>query len=323
MNRRVAEVAAIRRGDLEPPELRQGRERPSVETIVDRFLDLHDVDVATTAKLRSQLRHATARFGGLAVDEIDPLDVEAWRKALPDGSRHDVFRAFRQVLSWAIGRGLCEANPTAGIKNPKRKRHERRDVEPFETWEQIDAIAAELDPRSAAIPVFAVGTGLRPEEWIALERRDVDRDAGVVHVRRRFTQGVLKQGGKTDGSTRAVPLRGRVVDVLDAMPRRIDTQLLFPAARGGYIDLERFRHREWTPALRAAGVDHRRIYDCRHTFATWAIEGGMNLIWLAGIMGTSVRQLEDTYARWLRRTDDQVRELFDAYDAALSAAARS
>jgi integrase len=35
----------------------------------------------------------------------------------------------------------------------------------------------------AAIPVFAVGTGLRPEEWIALERDDVDRKAGVVHVR--------------------------------------------------------------------------------------------------------------------------------------------
>jgi hypothetical protein len=31
----------------------------------------------------------------------------------------------------------------------------------------MDAIAGELHPRFAAIPVFAVGTGLRPEEWIA------------------------------------------------------------------------------------------------------------------------------------------------------------
>jgi hypothetical protein len=33
-------------------------------------------------------------------------------------------------------------------------------------------------------------------------------------------------------------------------------------------------------------------------------------------MGTSVVQLEDTYARWLKRTDDHIRIAFDAYDAA-------
>lgn len=36
---------------------------------------------------------------------------------------------------------------------------------------------------------------------------------------------------------------------------------------------------------------------------------------LATIMGTSIRELEDTYHRWLRRTDEQLRVAFDAYDA--------
>ena len=127
---------------------------------------------------------------------------------------------------------------------------------------------------------------------------------------------MLKEGGKTDGSVRAIPLRGRVLDALDAQPRRIDTQILVPAIRGGYIEIERFRHREWTPALRAAGLEHRRIYDCRHTFATWAIEDGVPLWQLATIMGTSVVQIEDTYARWLKRTDEQLRAAFDAHDRA-------
>jgi integrase len=164
---------------------------------------------------------------------------------------------------------------------------------------------------------------LRPEELFALGRRDVDRADSVLHVGRRFTGGILKEGGKTDGSVRTVPLRKVVLDALDAMPRRIDSPLLFPAPRGAHIDVERFRHREWTPALRAAGVPHRRRYDCRHTFATWAIESGIELWYLARVMGTSIVQIEDTYARWLKRTDDQLRAAFDAYDnAALSLAAQ-
>ena len=39
-------------------------------------------------------------------------------------------------------------------------------------------------------------------------------------------------------------------------------------------------------------------------------------------MGTSVTQLEDTYARWLKRTDDQLRATFDTYDSREIAAER-
>ena len=153
---------------------------------------------------------------------------------------------------------------------------------------------------------------------IALERSDVDRDRRIVHVRRRFSGGQLKAGTKTVPE-RVVPLRQRVLDVLDRMPARIDTPILFPAPRGGYIDLEKFRYREWTPALRAAGLTVRGPYTMRHTFATWAIESGdVQLSYLATLMGTSVKQLEDTYLRWLRRTDDQLLAAFDAYDSSVT-----
>jgi hypothetical protein len=82
-------------------------------------------------------------------------------------------------------------------------------------------------------PASAVPTGW--SSWV----RDVDRgpvgipdllaDALLLRVERRFTDGILKPGGKTDGSVRAVPLRKVVLDALDAMPARIDTPVLFPA----------------------------------------------------------------------------------------------
>ena len=314
VDRQVEEVLALRRGDLVP-----SRDRPrDVDGLLDLFLEKHGrtVDPATKGKLTRQLRKARAEFGDRDPDRLRKVELEDWRELLPAGSRHDCFRAFRQALAWALARGYVTRDATVGIRNPKRKRHERREIHPFETWAELLAIADELDPRYRAIPIVGVGTGLRPEELFGLHRADVDREARALHVRRRFTGGALKEGGKTDGSVRTVPLRKVVLDALEAMPPRIDTPVLFPAPRGGHIDGERFREREWKPALLAAGIEHRGPKMMRHTFATWAIEDGVQLSHLATIMGTSVRELEDTYFRWLKRTDDQLRSAFDAYDAA-------
>ena len=98
------------------------------------------------------------------------------------------------------------------------------------------------------------------------------------------------------------------------MSPRIDTPLVFPAARGGYIDGEKFRYRDWKPALKAAAVDYRRVYDCRHTFASWSIAGGVQLFFLARIMGTSVQQIDQTYGHLLPDSEDYLRRLLDAYD---------
>jgi integrase len=79
-----------------------------------------------------------------------------------------------------------------------------------------------------------------------------------------------------------------------------------------------FRYRHWTPAFRAADVDYRRVYDCRHTFASWAIAGGVQLFYLARIMGTSVQQIDQTYGHLLPDSEEYLRGLLDNYDAAVA-----
>jgi integrase len=121
----------------------------------------------------------------------------------------------------------------------------------------------------------------------------------------------VNRGGSRERVARRRPFDG-VLAALDSMPVRIDTLVLFPAPRGGHIDLEKFRHREWTPALRAAGIDHRRVNDLRHTYASWSLAADVPVAKLSRMMGTSVAQIEDTYARALRGDEERYGSRLDA-----------
>jgi integrase len=86
---------------------------------------------------------------------------------------------------------------------------------------------------------------------------------------------------------RAVPLQAIALVALDALPFNTDCPLLFPSAGGNYFDLHNFRNRNWKPAQTAAGITpRRRVYDLRHTFATFALRAGISTFDLSRYMGT-------------------------------------
>src|SRR5438876_8368532 len=180
------------------------------------------------------------------------------------GHRFEATQALRQVLSRAVAWGMIDVNPAKlGVDNPQRRRTEKR---PFESWAQLAEVASSLGGRSGALVMFAAAPGVRPGEWIALEQRDIDREARVVYVPRAFRNGRLKCT-KTEGSIRAVPLQEVALQALERIPAGAETDLLFPSVRGAHFDLHNFRTREWKPAQMAAGiVPLRRVYDLRHTF---------------------------------------------------------
>jgi hypothetical protein len=115
----VEEISALRRGDLVPT-----RDRPAaVEAMLDLFLEKHAArkDTATERKLRAQSKHARAEFGDRHPDVLCRVELEDRGETLSPGSRHDVFRAFRQALAWAVTRSYATRDATVGIPNPKRK----------------------------------------------------------------------------------------------------------------------------------------------------------------------------------------------------------
>ena len=255
------------------------RERGDARTLtlaelVEEYLAQHEASQATLQKLRFLLSHAVAAFGERRLDELRAHEIAAWRMTIRSGYRFEATQAVRQVLQRAVVWGMLEVNPAKlGVENPQRRPTEKR---PFESWDELEAVAVRLRGCLGPMVIFAAATGLRPGEWVALEPRDIDQQARVVYVRRSFGNGRLKCT-KTETSVRAVPLQAIALAALDQLPAGGPTDLLFPAPNGGYLDLHNFRNRDWKPAQRAAGIEpFRRIYDLRHTFATFALRAGIS-----------------------------------------------
>jgi integrase len=207
--------------------------------LVEEYLEMHQAEPVTLAKLRWLLGKATATLGEVRLAELSPKDVYAWRLTIREGHRFEATQALRQVLGRAVAWGLLESNPAKrGVPNQLRRSKEKQ---PFESWQQIDAIAERLSSVYGPMVVFAAATGLRPSELFALEQRDVDRELGVVYVRRAHANGRLKHT-KTRLSIRAVPLQAIAVEALDRLPRS-ENPIIFPNARGGRIDFRVRRQR--------------------------------------------------------------------------------
>src|SRR6266508_4956404 len=191
--------------------------RLTLAELVETYLAQHDVQTVTIEKLRYLLSKATAVFGDRRIGELTSQEIAEWRIRLSPGYRFEATQALRQVLHRAVAWGLIDFNPAkVGVDNPVRRRKEQH---PFESWAELEALAEAIGPRYGPMILFAAATGLRPAEWIALEKRDVDRKERVVYVRRSFTRRELKVP-KTEASLRAVPLHARALEALDRIPGR-------------------------------------------------------------------------------------------------------
>lgn len=148
--------------------------------------------------------------------------------------------AGRSARSWR-GRpaGDCSTStrPSSESRTPSDATRRKR---PFDSWEELYALAGRLGRRHGPMVLFAAATGLRPGEWLALEHRGIDGEAQVVYVRRTLRKGRVKTP-KTKASVRAVPLQAIAFAALDQLPPNPRCQLVFPSVRGGYLDLHDFR----------------------------------------------------------------------------------
>jgi integrase len=106
------------------------------------------------------------------------------------------------------------------------------------------------------------------------------------------------------------------LDAIERQPSSRESALVFPALRGGYLDLHNFRNREWKAAQVAAGIEPmRRVYDLRHTFATFALRAGISTFDLSRYMGASLTMIDRHYGHLARDGREHAIRLLDELSA--------
>ena len=145
-----------------------------------------------------------------------------------------------------------------------------------------------------------LATGLRKGELLGLKWEDIDLEKGDLRVKRqiaRINGEVVEAPLKTKNAYRALPLAEDTIQVLKQQRKKTGSSpWVFPSPTGGPISPDSVLHMLHR-VLKRAGLPRVRFHDLRHNFATLALQNGVDIKTVSGMLGHfSAGFTLDTYA---------------------------
>ena len=299
----VAEERLISRGAWQPPQPEAPPVKPPplaeyAATVIGR----RRLRPATVALYEKLLRLAiNPTFGERQLAEIAVKDVTDWywtMKATPT-QQANAYGLLKSIMKDAVDDGLIATNPCRVKAGSQKTR--AREIEVLSVQQLTDYLAAV--PETRRVPLLLAGwCGLRSGEARALRVRDLDLDAGVVHVR----QAVVRPTGqpligppKTAAGIRDVTIPPHLLpalrDWLDGQPRRARDALLFPAGDGVSPLNDSVLREAHDKGKAAIGMPGLTIHGLRHTSAILAAQLGATLAELQARIGHSTPNMAMRY----------------------------
>lgn len=195
---------------------------------------------------------------------------------------NNIFIPLRAITEDAFSEyGFILPDPFLDLKTPKRKKPK---VNPL-NMDEWSVMMSHTNPWYIPYFEFAVSTGLRPSEQVALKWSAVHADYIDIDLSR--VKGLEKDDLKTESSIRTIELRPTVREILDrqkAMTAKFNSEYVFINIHGRPINQDKMRQL-WERVEKKAGLKHRRMYEIRHTFASWALAAGEQPGWVAQTLG--------------------------------------
>lgn len=285
--------------------------------LVDDWLPAARVELqpSTWESYARNLRlHVVPTLGAVPLQALDPshlnrlyadLLADGRRDGRPGGLSARTVRYLHAILSGALGDavewGRIAQSPAKRAKPPSAKQARGPEMQtwPAETLERF--LDLESDTRYGPAWYFLATTGARRGEALGLRWSDLDLDEASAAVRQTVTavrhQVVIAPRTKT-GRSRRIDLDERTVAVLRAWRARqleerlavgagyTDHGLVFCLPDGRPYNPDRFS-REFDRRVARHALPRIRLHDLRHTWATLALEAGVDVRVVAERLGNS------------------------------------
>lgn len=301
--RKVEETVRLLRNELQdagPNIFVEGR--TPLGTYLDQWLDLTKINRGekTNADYEMLIRlYINPSLGKLELAKVSKMEIQAlYSRMLDRGLSSRTVRYTHAVLSTALKQAVewekLKKNPTVGVKLPKKQHKEMR---PLDENEVKLFLAECVKDKNGLIFELALYTGMRPEEYLGLQWKDIDFDKGVLKVQRKMRYN-RKGGGwyfgelKTKKSMRIFPLdemllialRRHKVEQWQMRQDRFEKKqqyerhnLIFASEVGTPLSTRNLQRDSFKPILKRTELPDIRLYDLRHTCATLLLSQGTDI----------------------------------------------
>lgn len=280
----------------------------TVSEALDEYLQAtrRTLELSTWRNYRSAVEyHLKPTFGDIRLADLTSSTIKSWIGGLTISNKriNNVLIPLRTILTDAFSDGLIDRNPIIRVNNLAVRFDEPQPLTPSES----EAILKELPQQGRNLIQFAIWTGLRTSELIALEWGDIDTKAGLVRVRRACVNKHTKQP-KTKAGERDVKLFPPALEALLSQKQFsfLAGQQVFlnPRTNTAWETDAQIRKTLWAPALKKAGIIYRNPYQTRHTYASTLLSAGENPLWVAQQMGhKDWGMIRKRYGRWIPEVD--------------------
>ena len=247
--------------------------------------------------------HVVPMLGDKNIDELGRREIQEFlTQQKKDGnirngeklsatSTNMMLSVLNLAFEYACDMEYIEENPCARVRRTKA---EAKKIEAF-TVEEQRAIEIEIsysDDRRLHGILLCLYSGLRIGELLGLTWNDVDFERGVIKITKTVYREKDESGTwqlcvdtpKTKASDRVIPLPEYITYMLRQDYETTQTPYVVENKKGERMSIRSYQY-IFEKLTERAGVRKLNFHALRHTFATRAIECGMDIKTVADIMG--------------------------------------
>ena len=261
--------------------------RPSSHQTYRGYIDNHikpnigDIPLNKLSSLHLQKLYKKLLTGG----RVERIESKGQPKGLSAKTVRNINQVISSAMDFAKDQKLISSNPTDGCALPKLEHKEMKTL----PVEQLTSFLREAK-ESGVFELYYIelATGLRRGELLGLKWEDIDLTQGSLRVQRqvaRINGEIIEAPLKTKNAYRTLPLSADAVGVLQEQRKKSGSSpYVFPSPTGGPISPDSVLHMLHR-VLKRAGLAQVRFHDLRHTFATLALQNGVDIKTVSGMLG--------------------------------------